>query len=313
MAKIVQSITDLIGDTPLVRLNRLVSAGSAEVYVKLEYQNPGSSVKDRIAISMIEGAEERGEIKPGVTTIVEPTSGNTGIGLAMVAAAKGYRAILVMPETMSLERRNLLRAYGAELVLTPGSEGMNGAVKKAEEIVSENKDYFMPQQFKNLDNVKVHRETTGPEIVEAINSLDGKLDAFVAGIGTGGTISGAGEVLKKNFPDIKIYAVEPAGSPILAGGKPGPHKIQGLGANFIPDILNREIYDEVINIENDDAFETARAAAKQEGILCGISSGAAIKAALQVAKQLGEGKRVVAVVPSNGERYLSTPLFNFES
>lgn len=313
MAKIVQSITDLIGDTPLVRLNRLVPAGSAEVYVKLEYQNPGSSVKDRIAISMIEGAEKRGEIKPGVTTIVEPTSGNTGIGLAMVAAAKGYRAILVMPETMSLERRNLLRAYGAELVLTPGSEGMNGAVKKAEEIVSENKDYFMPQQFKNMDNVKVHRETTGPEIVEAINSLDGKLDAFVAGIGTGGTISGAGEVLKKNFPGIKIYAVEPAGSPILAGGKPGPHKIQGLGANFIPDILNREIYDEVINIENDDAFETARASAKQEGILCGISSGAAIKAALQVAKQLGEGKRVVAVVPSNGERYLSTPLFNFES
>lgn len=313
MAKIVQSITDLIGDTPLVRLNRLVPAGSAEVYVKLEYQNPGSSVKDRIAISMIEGAEKRGEIKPGVTTIVEPTSGNTGIGLAMVAAAKGYRAILVMPETMSLERRNLLRAYGAELVLTPGSEGMNGAVKKAEEIVSENKDYFMPQQFKNLDNVKVHRETTGPEIVSAINSLDGKLDAFVAGIGTGGTISGAGAVLKENFPGIKIYAVEPAGSPILAGGKPGPHKIQGLGANFIPDILNREIYDEVINIENDDAFETARAAAKQEGILCGISSGAAIKAALQVAKQLGEGKRVVAVVPSNGERYLSTPLFNFES
>jgi len=313
MAKIVQSITDLIGDTPLVRLNRLVPAGSAEVYLKLEYQNPGSSVKDRIAISMIEGAEQRGEIKPGVTTIVEPTSGNTGIGLAMVAAAKGYRAILVMPETMSLERRNLLRAYGAELVLTPGSEGMNGAVKKAEEIVGGNKDYFMPQQFKNLDNVKVHRETTGPEIVEAINSLDGKLDAFVAGIGTGGTISGAGEVLKKNFPGIKIFAVEPAGSPILAGGKPGPHKIQGLGANFIPDILNREIYDEVINIENDDAFETARTAAKQEGILCGISSGAAIKAALQVAKQLGEGKRVVAVVPSNGERYLSTPLFNFES
>ena len=313
MAKIAQSITDLIGDTPLVRLNRLVPAGSAEVYVKLEYQNPGASVKDRIAISMIEGAEQRGEIKPGVSTIVEPTSGNTGIGLAMVAAAKGYRAILVMPETMSLERRNLLRAYGAELVLTPGSEGMNGAVKKAEEIVAENKDYFMPQQFKNFDNVKVHRETTGPEIVEAIRSLDGKLDAFVAGIGTGGTISGAGEVLKENFPGIKIYAVEPAGSPILAGGKPGPHKIQGLGANFVPDILNREIYDEVINIENDDAFETSRAAARQEGILCGISSGAAIKAALQVAARLGEGKRVVAVVPSNGERYLSTPLFNFEN
>jgi len=313
MARTVNSITELIGDTPLVRLNRLVPAGSAEVYVKLEYQNPGASVKDRIAVSMIQEAEKRGEIKPGVTTIVEPTSGNTGIGLAMVAAAKGYRAILVMPETMSLERRNLLRAYGAELVLTPGSEGMNGAVKKAEEIASQNKDYFMPQQFKNPDNVKIHRETTGPEIVEAINSLDGKLDAFVAGIGTGGTITGAGEVLKKHFPNIKIVAVEPAASPLLSGGKPGPHKIQGIGANFIPDILNREIYDQVITIENEDAFETARAAAKQEGILCGISSGAAIKAALQVAKELGEGKRVVAVVPSNGERYLSTPLFNFEN
>jgi len=313
MAKIVQSITQLIGDTPLVRLNRLVPAGSAEIYVKLEYQNPGASVKDRIAISMIEEAEKRGEIKPGVTTIVEPTSGNTGIGLAMVAAAKGYRAILVMPETMSLERRNLLRAYGAELVLTPGSEGMNGAVKKAEEIVKENKDYFMPQQIKNKDNVKIHRETTGPEIVEAINSLDGKLDAFVAGIGTGGTITGAGEVLKKHFPHIKIYAVEPAASPLLSGGQPGPHKIQGIGANFVPEILNRDIYDAVIGIENEEAFETARAAARKEGILCGISSGAAIAAALKVAKELGEGKRVVAVVPSNGERYLSTALFNFEN
>jgi len=313
MAKIVQSITELIGDTPLVRLNRLVPAGSAEIYVKLEYQNPGASVKDRIAISMIEEAEKRGDIKPGVSTIVEPTSGNTGIGLAMVAAAKGYRAILVMPETMSLERRNLLRAYGAELVLTPGSEGMNGAVKKAEEITAENKDYFMPQQFKNPDNVKIHRETTGPEIVEAINSLDGKLDAFIAGIGTGGTITGAGEVLKKNYPNVKIYAVEPAASPLLSGGKPGPHKIQGIGANFVPEILDRGIYDGVITVENEDAFETARAAAKQEGILCGISSGAAIFAALKVAKELGEGKRVVAVVPSNGERYLSTPLFNFDN
>lgn len=313
MAKIVQNVTQLIGDTPLVRLNRLVPAGSAEIYVKLEYQNPGASVKDRIAISMIEEAEKRGEIKPGVTTIVEPTSGNTGIGLAMVAAAKGYRAILVMPETMSMERRNLLRAYGAELVLTPGSEGMNGAVRKAEEIAAQSKDYFMPQQFKNPDNVKIHRETTGPEIVEAINSLDGKLDAFVAGIGTGGTITGAGEVLKKNFPNIKIYAVEPASSPLLSSGKFGPHKIQGIGANFVPDILNREIYDEVITVENEEAFETAREAAKQEGLLVGISSGAAIFAALKVAKELGEGKRVVAIVPSNGERYLSTPLFNFEN
>ncbi|ALS25721.1 cysteine synthase A [Paenibacillus cisolokensis] len=312
MAKIVNSITELIGDTPLVRLNRLVPEDSAEIYVKLEYQNPGASVKDRIAISMIEVAEQEGRIKPG-DTIIEPTSGNTGIGLAMVAAAKGYRAILVMPETMSIERRNLLRAYGAELVLTPGSEGMNGAVKKAEEILKENPNYFMPQQFKNPANVKIHRETTGPEIVEAIQSLDGKLDAFVAGIGTGGTITGAGQVLKQHFPNIRIYAVEPAASPLLSGGKPGPHKIQGIGANFVPDILDREVYDGVITVENEDAFETARRSAKEEGILCGISSGAAIFAALKVAKELGKGKRVVAVVPSNGERYLSTPLFNFEN
>ncbi|WP_020620866.1 cysteine synthase A [Paenibacillus daejeonensis] len=311
MARIVQNVTDLIGDTPLVRLNRLVPEGSAEIYVKLEYQNPGASVKDRIAVSMIEVAEQEGLIKPG-DTIVEPTSGNTGIGLALVAAAKGYKAILVMPETMSIERRNLLRAYGAEIVLTPGSEGMNGAVKKAEEIQQES-GYFMPQQFKNQANVKIHRETTGPEIVEAINSLDGKLDAFIAGIGTGGTISGAGEVLKQNFADVKIYAVEPAASPILSGGKPGPHKIQGIGANFVPDILNREIYDGVITVDNEEAFEYARRAAKEEGILCGISSGAAIFAALKVAKELGAGKRVVAIVPSNGERYLSTPLFNFEN
>lgn len=312
MARIVQSVTELIGDTPLVRLNRLVPEGSAEIYVKLEYQNPGASVKDRIAISMIEVAEAEGKIKPG-DTIVEPTSGNTGIGLALVAAAKGYKAILVMPETMSIERRNLLRAYGADLVLTPGSEGMNGAVKKAEQLVEENPSYFMPQQFKNQANVKVHRETTGPEIVEAINSLDGKLDAFIAGIGTGGTISGAGEVLKQAFPEIKVYAVEPAASPLLSGGNPGPHKIQGIGANFVPDILNRNIYDGVITVENDDAFDYARRAAKEEGILCGISSGAAIYAALKVAKELGAGKRVVAIVPSNGERYLSTPLFNFEN
>lgn len=313
MAKIVQSVTELIGDTPLVRLNRLVPEDSAEIYVKLEYQNPGASVKDRIAISMIEVAEQEGKIKASETTIVEPTSGNTGIGLAMVAAAKGYKAILVMPETMSIERRNLLRAYGAELVLTPGSEGMNGAVRKAEELVNENPSYFMPQQFKNQANVKIHRETTGPEIVEAINSLDGKLDAFIAGIGTGGTISGAGEVLKENYPNIKIYAVEPAASPLLSGGNPGPHKIQGIGANFVPDILNREIYDGVIAVENEEAFEYARRAAKEEGILCGISSGAAIYAALKVAKELGKGKRVVAIVPSNGERYLSTPLFNFDN
>jgi cysteine synthase A len=311
MAKIVQSITQLIGDTPLVRLNRVVPEGSAEVYVKLEYQNPGSSVKDRIAISMVEAAEKEGKLKPG-DTIIEPTSGNTGIGLAMVAAAKGYRIIVVMPETMSMERRNLLRAYGAELVLTPGSEGMKGAIRRAEEILAANPGYFMPQQFDNPANVAIHRETTGPEIVEAIQSLDGKLDAFVAGIGTGGTISGAGEVLRKHFPDIKIYAVEPAASPVLSGGKPGPHKLQGLGAGFVPSILNTEIYDEVITVDNEEAFETSRRVAKEEGVLGGISSGAAIFAALKVAKELGKGKRVVAIVPSNGERYLSTPLYNFE-
>ncbi|SEU31293.1 cysteine synthase A [Paenibacillus sp. NFR01] len=312
MAKVVNSITDLIGGTPLVRLNRIVPEGSAEIYLKLEYQNPGSSVKDRIALSIVEEAEKEGKLKPG-GTIVEATSGNTGIGLALVAAAKGYKAVIVMPETMSLERRNLLRAYGAELVLTPGSEGMNGAVKKAEEILKENPDFFLADQFKNKANLKIHLETTGPEIVEAIESIGGQLDAFVAGIGTGGTISGAGEVLKKQYPDIKVYAVEPAASPILAGGKPGPHKIQGIGANFIPEILNQDIYDEIIHVENDEAFETARRVAKEEGVLSGISSGAAVFAALKVAKELGAGKRVVAVIPSNGERYLSTPLYNFEA
>jgi cysteine synthase A len=311
MAKLVQNITELIGGTPLVKLNRVVPEGSAEIYVKLEYQNPGASVKDRIAISMVEVAEQEGKIKPG-TTIVEPTSGNTGIGLAMVAAAKGYKAILVMPETMSMERRNLLRAYGAQLVLTPGAEGMKGAIKKAEELVAENPSYFMPQQFKNQANVKIHRETTGPEIVEAINSHDGKLDAFIAGIGTGGTITGAGSVLKEKFPNIKIYAVEPSASPVLSGGKPGPHKIQGIGAGFVPDILDTNIYDAVIQVDNEDSFETSRRVAKEEGILGGISSGAAIFAALKVAKELGAGKRVVAIVPSNGERYLSTPLYQFE-
>jgi cysteine synthase len=311
MAKVVNNVTELIGGTPLVRLNRIVPEDSAEIYLKLEYQNPGASVKDRIAISIVEEAEKDGRLKPG-DTIIEATSGNTGIGLAMVAAAKGYKAVIVMPETMSLERRNLLRAYGAELVLTPGSEGMNGAVKKAEEILKENTGFFMADQFNNQANVKIHRETTGPEIVEAIQSIGGSLDAFVAGIGTGGTITGAGEVLKEQFPDIKVIAVEPAASPILAGGKPGPHKIQGIGANFIPEILNQEVYDEIVHVENDDAFETSRRVAKEEGVLGGISSGAAVYAALKVAKELGKGKRVVAVIPSNGERYLSTPLYNFE-
>ncbi|WP_175989753.1 cysteine synthase A [Bacillus sp. Marseille-Q1617] len=307
MVRVANSISELIGQTPIVKLNRLVDENSADVYLKLEYMNPGSSVKDRIALAMIEEAEKAGKIQPG-DSIVEPTSGNTGIGLAMVAAAKGYKAVLVMPDTMSMERRNLLRAYGAELVLTPGSEGMGGAIRKAEELANE-KGYFMPQQFKNEANPKVHRETTGKEIVE---QMGGQLDGFVAGIGTGGTITGAGEVLKEHYPSIKLYAVEPTDSPILSGGKPGPHKIQGIGAGFVPDILNTSVYDEVIQVRNEEAFDYARKAAKEEGILGGISSGAAIYAALQVAKELGKGKKVLAVIPSNGERYLSTPLYQFD-
>ncbi|RIW29849.1 cysteine synthase A [Bacillus salacetis] len=306
MARIANSITDLVGQTPIVKLNRLVDENSADVYLKLEYMNPGSSVKDRIALAMIEAAEESGKLKSG-DTIVEPTSGNTGIGLAMVAAAKGYKAVLVMPDTMSMERRNLLRAYGAELVLTPGSEGMGGAIRKSEELADQ-KGYFMPQQFKNEANPEVHRRTTGKEIVEQMDSLD----AFISGIGTGGTITGAGQVLKENFPNVKIYAVEPSDSPVLSGGNPGPHKIQGIGAGFVPDTLNTEVYDEVLTVQNEEAFEYARRAAKEEGILGGISSGAAISAALKVAKELGKGKKVLAVIPSNGERYLSTPLYQFE-
>ena len=307
MVRVANSVYDLIGNTPVVKLNRLVDEDSAEVYVKLEYMNPGSSVKDRIALAMIEDAEEKGLLKEG-DTLIEPTSGNTGIGLAMVAAAKGIKAILVMPDTMSSERRNLLRAYGAELVLTPGAEGMKGAIKKAEELAEEH-GYFMPQQFNNPANAEVHRRTTGKEIAEQFG--DG-LDAFIAGIGTGGTITGAGEVLKEKNPSIKIFAVEPTDSPVLSGGKPGPHKIQGIGAGFVPEILNTEIYDEIITVKNEEAFEFARKAAREEGILGGISSGAAIYAALQVAKKLGKGKKALAVLPSNGERYLSTPLYQFE-
>lgn len=306
--KAVQSIAEIVGKTPVVKLNRVVDENMADVYLKLEFMNPGSSVKDRIALAMIEDAEKKGLIKPG-DTIIEPTSGNTGIGLAMIAAAKGYKAILVMPETMSLERRNLLRAYGAELVLTPGPEGMKGAIAKAEELAKE-KGYFMPQQFNNEANPEIHRLTTGPEIVEQMGD---SLDAFVAGIGTGGTITGAGKVLREKYPNIKIYAVEPADSPVLSGGKPGPHKIQGIGAGFVPKILDTNIYDEVIRVSTEDAFEWARKTARQEGILGGISSGAAIYAAIQVAKKLGKGKKVLAIIPSNGERYLSTPLYQFES
>ncbi|MES9768589.1 cysteine synthase A [Bacillus altitudinis] len=307
MARIANSVFELIGNTPVVKLNRLVDEDSADIYLKLEYMNPGSSVKDRIALAMIEDAEAKGTLKAG-DTLIEPTSGNTGIGLAMVAAAKGINAILVMPDTMSQERRNLLRAYGAELVLTPGAEGMKGAIKKAEELAEEH-GYFMPQQFSNEANAEIHRRTTGKEILE---QFDGDLDAFIAGVGTGGTITGAGEVLKEAIPSIQLYAVEPTDSPVLSGGKPGPHKIQGIGAGFVPSILNTEVYDGIIQVKNEDAFELARKAAKEEGILGGISSGAAIYAALQTAKKLGKGKKVLAIIPSNGERYLSTPLYQFD-
>ncbi|QDX92098.1 cysteine synthase A [Brevibacillus laterosporus] len=308
--RVAQSITELIGNTPLVKLNRVVTEDMADIYLKLEFFNPGSSVKDRIALSMIETAEAEGKLKLG-DTIIEPTSGNTGIGLAMVAAAKGYRAILVMPDTMSIERRNLLRAYGAELILTPGSEGMGGAIRKAEELARENPDYFIPQQFNNVANPQIHRETTAKELLEQGKEIGG-IDAFVAGIGTGGTITGVGQVLKEEYPEVQIYAVEPQSSPVLSGGKPGPHKIQGIGAGFVPEILDTSIYDEILLIENEAAFETARRVAKEEGILGGISSGAAIAAALDVASRLGKGKNVIVIIPSNGERYLSTPLYHFE-
>ncbi|MGM2512688.1 cysteine synthase A [Bacillus cereus group sp. BceL035] len=306
--RVAQSVSELIGKTPIVKLNRIIESDSADIYLKLEFMNPGSSVKDRIALAMIEDAEKKGLLKEG-DTIIEPTSGNTGIGLAMVAAAKGYKAILVMPETMSIERRNLLRAYGAELVLTPGPEGMGGAIRKATELAKEN-GYFIPQQFKNQSNPEIHRLTTGPEIVEQMGD---QLDAFIAGIGTGGTITGAGEVLKEAYKDIKIYAVEPADSPVLSGGKPGPHKIQGIGAGFIPETLDVEVYDEIVQVKTEQAFEYARRVAKEEGILVGISSGAVIYAATEIAKKLGKGKKVLVIIPSNGERYLSTPLYQFES
>ncbi|RLL41664.1 cysteine synthase A [Oceanobacillus piezotolerans] len=305
--RVANSITGLIGETPIVKLNHIADENSADIYVKLEFFNPGSSVKDRIALAMVEAAEKEGSLKEG-DTIIEPTSGNTGIGLAMVAAAKGYKAIFVMPDTMSLERRNLLRAYGAELVLTPGAEAMKGAIKKAEELQKEH-GYFMPQQFNNEANPEVHARTTGAEIVK---QMDDGLDAFVSGIGTGGTITGAGQVLKEHFDGIKIYAVEPSNSPVLSGGQPGPHKIQGIGAGFVPKILDTDIYEEVIKIENEEAYEASREVARTNGILGGVSAGAAIAAAKKVAKQLGKGKKVLAIFPDNGERYLSTPLYQFE-
>lgn len=309
MSKIYKNLTDLIGRTPLLELTNYEKKHGlkATVIGKLEYFNPGGSVKDRIAKGMIDDAEAKGLLKPD-SVIIEPTSGNTGIGLASVAAARGYRIILTMPETMSIERRNLLKAYGAELVLTEGSKGMKGAIAKADELAKEIPNAFIPGQFVNPANPGVHKATTGPEIW---NDTDGKVDFFVSGIGTGGTITGAGEFLKAKNPDIKIIAVEPAGSPVLSKGTPGSHKIQGIGAGFVPEVLNTKIYDEIITVENDDAFTTGRELAKAEGLLVGISSGAALWAATEIAKRPeNAGKNIVVLLPDTGERYLSTPLFS---
>jgi cysteine synthase A len=299
-----ESILDAVGNTPLVRLSRLTPAGSATVYAKLESFNPMSSVKDRIAKSMIEAAERKGKVNKD-TTIIEPTSGNTGIGLAMVCAVKGYKLILTMPETMTIERRKLLAAFGAQLVLTPGPEGMNGAIKKAEELAGSTPNSFLPQQFKNKANPWIHKKTTAKEILRALDQID----AFVAGVGTGGTITGVGQALKRKNPQVRIIAVEPEDSPVLSGGSPHPHKIQGIGAGFIPEILDTTVYDSIIKVATKDAQETSRKLAKIEGILVGISSGAATFAALKVAHELGAGKTVVVVLPDTGERYLSTDLF----
>ena len=300
--KIANNVVELIGNTPLVRLNRLVRPESAQVLAKLEYFNPGWSVKDRICFAMIEDAEKKGLLKKG-STIIEPTSGNTGIGLAMISAVKGYKCILTMPEAMSLERIYILKSYGAQVVLTPASEGMSGAIKKAEQIFKKTHNAFMPHQFTNLANVLAHRKTTAVEIWEATG---GKLDAFVAGVGTGGTITGVGEILKKHNPQIKIIAVEPKNSSVLSGGKAGSHKIQGIGAGFIPVILNREVIDSVIQVADADAFKISNRLAKEEGLFVGASAGAAVWAALKVAEELGKGKTVVTVLPDTGERYFST-------
>ena len=303
---IADDISQLIGNTPLVRLNRVTKDSAAEVLAKLEFQNPGGSVKDRIALSMIEAAEAAGRIGPE-TIILEPTSGNTGIGLAMVAAAKGYRCTLIMPDTMSVERRKLLRAYGADLILTPGSEGMKAAIRKAQELAASDSRYFIPQQFENPANPEIHRRTTAEEIWR---DTGGQVDILVLGVGTGGTLTGVGQVLKSRLPDLKLIAVEPAGSPVLSGGQPGPHKIQGIGAGFVPAILDTSLIDEIVTVTNEEAIAMARRLPREEGLLVGISSGAAVHAAVQVSlRPESAGKRIVVIIPSNGERYLSTVLF----
>jgi cysteine synthase A len=291
----------LIGRTPLVRLNRLTKPNAATIYAKVESFNPGGSIKDRICLNMINEAEQQGRLKPG-GTIVEPTSGNTGIGLALIAAVRGYKLILVMPESMSMERASLLSSYGAQLVLTAAWEGMKGSIKEAESIVAQNPSYYMPDQFSNPANPAMHRKTTGPEIVEALN---GRIDAFVAAVGTGGTITGCGEVIRERNPAAKIIAVEPAGSPVLSGGDPGPHKIQGIGAGFIPKVLNRTLLDRVVTVTDDEAYQTAKQLAKKEGLLVGISAGANVFASQKIAEELGPGKNVVTILCDTGERYIS--------
>lgn len=308
MTKIVNSITDLIGNTPIVKLNRIVPENAADIYVKLEFFNPAGSIKDRIALAMIERAEKEGKLTAG-GTIVEPTSGNTGVGLAMVAAAKGYHLVITMPETMSVERRKLMQGYGAELILTPGADGMKGSIAKAEELVKE-KGYFMPMQFENPANPAIHEATTGAEIIAAFGK-DNLPDAFVAGVGTGGTLTGIGHALKKANPATKVYALEPAESPLLKEGHGGKHKIQGISAGFIPKVLDKDVYDGIVEISSDDAIATAREVAHKEGILVGISAGANIKGAIELAKKLGKGKKVITVSPDGGDRYLSTDLFNY--